>query len=431
MGTNRKFTADSGVNNTIIKNPVGEKRKMKIVFFGLSDLRVGKGVERSLLNYVKWFPKDVWDVTLIETDFFPSSRFSHEYISGYMEGVELLKHKSDLGFISAFNFKNDTIKLIFNFVFSYFIRILIRIKESKNILRVVQSADVVYLSRNQDSSYCSPKKNKLIVGTNHVFFGKIFDPNIDVFTRIIYKFIKIGIYFHKINCFHFFRERGNPDKIVGDKQFMIIHSGVDTNNFFPKFDRPTENSIQFLFVGSLDTGKGIDRLLEAWSKVSNKGDSVLNIVGTGELQPLVIDTVKKDSHVNFHGVLSDVDLAEVYRKCDIFVYPSKSDTFGLVVIEALASGNYVICSDFLTGIFDDFVAQNSIEYVTPNVEKFKLAIENSIARISAIQSNDRILKQYQYIKEKYDWKSISLELSSKLTECLLHYEKDFPSKGKK
>lgn len=61
-------------------------------------------------------------------------------------------------------------------------------------------------------------------------------------------------------------------------------------------------------------------------------------------------------------VISQTDLAETYRSADIFVYPTRSDVYPTVVLEALSSGLFVIASDMLTGIFDNYQKKGFLEY---------------------------------------------------------------------
>ena len=76
-----------------------------------------------------------------------------------------------------------------------------------------------------------------------------------------------------------------------------------------------------------------EKNLEAFLDADVPGSKV--VVGDG---PLLAEMQARYPHVHFIGALAGENLAAAYRAADCFVFPSKTDTFGLVVIEALASG---------------------------------------------------------------------------------------------
>ena len=106
--------------------------------------------------------------------------------------------------------------------------------------------------------------------------------------------------------------------------------GVDLGIFRP---RPKVNSGHtrpvLLYVGRVSHEKGVDDFL----KLKNAGTKL--IVGDG---PARASLEKQYPEAVFLGYLKGQALGEVYASADLFVFPSKTDTFGVVVIEALASG---------------------------------------------------------------------------------------------
>lgn len=109
--------------------------------------------------------------------------------------------------------------------------------------------------------------------------------------------------------------------------------GVDTSLFYPraKIQSSYSSPVQ-LYVGRIAVEKNIEAFLEA----DVPGTKL--VVGEG---PAKSTLSKKYPAAKFLGSLFGHDLAEVYAAADVFVFPSKTDTFGLVMIEALASGTPV------------------------------------------------------------------------------------------
>jgi glycosyltransferase involved in cell wall biosynthesis len=106
--------------------------------------------------------------------------------------------------------------------------------------------------------------------------------------------------------------------------------GVDLNIFHPrpKCESPYKRPI-LLYVGRVSREKGIEDFL----RLPTQGTKL--VVGDG---PALVRLQRRYPDVVFLGYRSSEDLGEIYASADLFVFPSKTDTFGVVVIEALASG---------------------------------------------------------------------------------------------
>ena len=110
-----------------------------------------------------------------------------------------------------------------------------------------------------------------------------------------------------------------------------------------------------LFVGNLIKRKNVDSLLEA-KKIAHS-DYYLVVVGDGPLYKKLTKKVEDDNihDVIFTGARDDVE--NIIPSCDVLILPSFSESFGLVLIEALACGKPVIGSDVggITEIINDDV----------------------------------------------------------------------------
>lgn len=106
-----------------------------------------------------------------------------------------------------------------------------------------------------------------------------------------------------------------------------------------------------LFVGRLVYYKGIQYLIEAISKLP---DVKLVIIGSGPLEQKLINQIHSLNIWERISILPELDeetLYSYYEACDIFVLPSveKSETYGIVQIEAMACGKPVVCTELYTG----------------------------------------------------------------------------------
>ncbi len=94
-----------------------------------------------------------------------------------------------------------------------------------------------------------------------------------------------------------------------------------------------------LFVGRLSKEKDIALLLSAFDRLPAKNGYRLRIAGDGPLRARVEDYARARENVEYIGLCPyGQDLAGLYREADVLAVPSPCETFGLVILEALASG---------------------------------------------------------------------------------------------
>jgi alpha-1,6-mannosyltransferase len=100
-----------------------------------------------------------------------------------------------------------------------------------------------------------------------------------------------------------------------------------------------------LYVGRLSQEKELDVLFEAFRILSRHGIYQLHIVGDGPLRKKTERFVNATPHASYIGFIPyGKRLAEAYQRADVFVMPSRNETFGLAVLEALASGIPVVAA---------------------------------------------------------------------------------------
>lgn len=129
----------------------------------------------------------------------------------------------------------------------------------------------------------------------------------------------------------------------------VVGRGVDTAQFAPsKRDESLRASWglkkihKLLYVGRLSREKNLACLAEAYRKLSReRNDICLVVVGEGPYQDPMMSSLA-GLPVHFTGVQKGEALARIFASCDLFVFPSLTDTFGVVLIEAQASGLPVI-----------------------------------------------------------------------------------------
>ncbi|HEX7749302.1 MAG TPA: glycosyltransferase family 1 protein [Bordetella sp.] len=119
----------------------------------------------------------------------------------------------------------------------------------------------------------------------------------------------------------------------GFDNVVLWTRGVDLDIFHPMDSKVLDTTRPiFLYVGRV----AIEKNVEAFLELDLPGSKW--IAGTG---PIVEKLKAQYPDANYLGVLSQAELAKVYAAADVFVFPSRTDTFGLVLLEALACGTPV------------------------------------------------------------------------------------------
>jgi glycosyltransferase involved in cell wall biosynthesis len=118
-------------------------------------------------------------------------------------------------------------------------------------------------------------------------------------------------------------------RMRGFRNVVLWSRGVDTRLFHPRDADLCLPQPVFLSVGRV----AVEKNLEAFLDLDLPGTKV--IVGDGPARP---GLERKYPQAVFLGARHGEELAEIYAAADVFVFPSRTDTFGLVLLEALASG---------------------------------------------------------------------------------------------
>jgi glycosyltransferase involved in cell wall biosynthesis/putative flippase GtrA len=137
------------------------------------------------------------------------------------------------------------------------------------------------------------------------------------------------------------REHGIP-------RVALWRRGVDLDLFRPRggpVPVPREpvhrqGPITALYVGRIAAEKGLDRL----APLTRGGHTRLVLVGDGPQRAELTERFPAHA-VSFLGILHGDELADQYANADVFVFPSTTDTLGLVLLEALASGLPIVAAD--------------------------------------------------------------------------------------
>jgi phosphatidylinositol alpha-mannosyltransferase len=135
-------------------------------------------------------------------------------------------------------------------------------------------------------------------------------------------------------------------------ELEILPNGVDTVRFRPggrRDPRFDDGVPSILFVGRHDPRKGLPDLLAACRILAREGvEFRLIVVGDGRIRARAerMSSGPLDGRVHFDGRVSNADLPRYYASADVFCSPARDrESFGMVLLEAMASGVPVVASD--------------------------------------------------------------------------------------
>ncbi|MHA2326016.1 MAG: glycosyltransferase family 4 protein, partial [Promethearchaeota archaeon] len=161
---------------------------------------------------------------------------------------------------------------------------------------------------------------------------------------------------------------------ISSNKVKVVPNSVDTRRFNPnikshgireKLSLLSEPIV--LYVGKLDYHKGVEYLIEGFARlVKEFPDVKLVIVGDGPTRKnleFLVDTQKIDNSVIFVGKVSDEDLAKYYAASELVILPSFMEGFGIVLLEAMASGKPCVATK--VGGTEDVVVNNETGLIIP------------------------------------------------------------------
>lgn len=198
--------------------------------------------------------------------------------------------------------------------------------------------------------------------------------------------------------------------ITDKTKIDVIPNGVDCNKFFPENEH--KKKFNLLFIGLLTKRKGISILLDAFLKIKDNFDGDLTLVGAGDLMIYCEDFIRINNlgdRVKLLGNVENNALPKIINQHHVLLLPSFNESFGVVVIEALACGipaivtkcggpEYIIDQSFL----GEVIPVGNIEALANAIEKLRTNYEMYDA--VKIQSN---------VKTRFGWDSVAAQILKK------------------
>lgn len=188
------------------------------------------------------------------------------------------------------------------------------------------------------------------------------------------------------------------DKIIS------VGGGFNQNVFFLPEKKEYNDKIRLVYSAKIDPSKGIYELLKVY-KGLNLDDVTLDIIGApDEKNKKELEKyVKDDKSIKVYNVKDQVALGEELRKKDIFLMPSFYEGLGLMAIESLASGLYVVTTEIealMTLLGKDIKESGIIKYIPlPRIYDVDKPMEEDLAKFRE-DLKEAILKQIDKVRNR-------------------------------
>lgn len=185
---------------------------------------------------------------------------------------------------------------------------------------------------------------------------------------------------------------------------QILPRGVDVEGLSPKFrSEATRHELSgghperklLLFVGRLAHEKDIHKLVPLLQK---RDDIALAIVGDGPVRA-ELQTAFQGTNTVFTGLKKGEELARAYASADAFVFPSVSETLGLVILEGMASGLPVLAVKSPPTLEQITDGQNGLLFTDGDLD----SLERAIARLEDPSFRATLKENARAEAEQYSW----------------------------
>lgn len=151
--------------------------------------------------------------------------------------------------------------------------------------------------------------------------------------------------FYRMARFYFAPNAGMVELLrqrLSPRPAFVMAHGVDLDTFSPTLRPPGKHPFRIGYVGRLTAEKNVRAFIDLERRLLAAGrDFEILMVGDGGESHWLKKHLQR---VQLPGTLRGAELAAAFASMDVFVFPSQTDTFGLVVLEAMASGVPVVVS---------------------------------------------------------------------------------------
>lgn len=195
------------------------------------------------------------------------------------------------------------------------------------------------------------------------------------------------------------------DNGVPEENVLLVPFGVDPTAYNPSY--VSDDTVRFLFAGNVGFRKGVHYLLRAWDRCTSP-NAELVIAGSIE-ENNILKPYRTDDSVRVLGWTDDI--ADWYRRSDVFVFPTLEEGSAYVTYEAMASGLPLITTSHSGWVGID--GEHGVEVPIRDEDALQEAIEYLYSNEETRRSMGQNARKL--VESEYTWDDYGRRVNSKLT----------------
>lgn len=190
-------------------------------------------------------------------------------------------------------------------------------------------------------------------------------------------------------------------------KIISVGGGFNHNVFYPPKEKNYTDKIRLVFCAKIDPSKGIYELIEVYKSLGLE-DVTLDIIGNPdeENKKKIEDYIQGDSNIRVYNVKDQVALGDELREKDIYLMPSYYEGLGLMAIESLACGLYVVTTEIealMTLLGEEIGESGIIKYVPfPRIYDTDKPVKEDLPEFKE-KLKKAILCQIEKVREKREF----------------------------
>lgn len=237
-----------------------------------------------------------------------------------------------------------------------------------------------------------------------------------IFKSMFKKIILKWVYKHTDKAFHVGKNNRSYFAAYGLKTNQLIFAphAVDNERFSVNCAREAQqlrkqltipdDSTVILFAGKLENIKNPSLLIKAFKNLNPTANCHLIITGNGKLEKTLKSEAQPEKKIHFIDFQNQSRMPVIYQACDLFCLPSKSESWGLAINEAMACGKAILVSDKVGAAIDLVIPnENGLIFKAGN-------LSDLTDKLGALISNKTLLHDYGKRSKELikDWNFVSI-----------------------
>lgn len=218
-------------------------------------------------------------------------------------------------------------------------------------------------------------------------------------------------------------------------KIIAVGGGYNQNIFYPPKEKTYSDKIRLVFCAKIDPSKGIYELIEVYKSLG-LDDVTLDIIGSPneESKKKLEEYIQGDNSIRVYNVRDQVALGDELREKDIFLMPSYYEGLGLMAIESLACGLYVVTTEIealMTLLGEEIKESGIIKYVPlpriydtdkpvkEDLPEFKENLKKAIlCQIEKVREKRKFPKEIEDKIKSFSWEGLVDKMNSFLDDLV-------------